>query len=72
VLPVGMEAGWVSELVWTQRLEEGSFSSAALPRFIVLLSLLRMCFGSIMLPKSNIINSKVREKGKIQFSKVTA
>jgi hypothetical protein len=26
--PIGQEAGWVSELVWTQRLEEKFFASA--------------------------------------------
>jgi hypothetical protein len=27
-VPTGEEAGWASELVWTQRLEEKSFASA--------------------------------------------
>jgi hypothetical protein len=27
-VPLGQEAGWASELVWTQRLEEKSVSSA--------------------------------------------
>jgi hypothetical protein len=27
-VPTGYEAGWASELVWTQRLEEKSFASA--------------------------------------------
>jgi hypothetical protein len=26
-VPIGQEAGWASELVWTQRLEEKSFAS---------------------------------------------
>jgi hypothetical protein len=28
LVPNGLEAGWASELVWTQRLEEKSFASA--------------------------------------------
>jgi hypothetical protein len=27
-VPIAQEAGWASELVWTQRLEEKSFASA--------------------------------------------
>jgi hypothetical protein len=27
-VPIGQEAGWAPEPVWTQRLEEGSFSSS--------------------------------------------
>jgi hypothetical protein len=27
-MPIGQEAGWASELVWTQRLEEKFFASA--------------------------------------------
>jgi hypothetical protein len=27
-VPIGQEAGWASELVWTQRLEKRSFASA--------------------------------------------
>jgi hypothetical protein len=27
-IPIGQEAGWASELVWTQRLEDKSFASA--------------------------------------------
>jgi hypothetical protein len=27
-VPIGLEAGWASELVWTQRIEEISFASA--------------------------------------------
>jgi hypothetical protein len=27
MVPIGFEAGWASELVWTQRLEEKAFAS---------------------------------------------
>jgi hypothetical protein len=29
LVPIGYEAGWASELSWTQRLEEKSFASAS-------------------------------------------
>jgi hypothetical protein len=38
-VPIGQEAGWASELVWTQRIEEKYFASAGdrtpVVRFIV-------------------------------------
>jgi hypothetical protein len=33
--PTGQEAGWASELVWTQRLEEKSFVSVGDRTFVI-------------------------------------
>jgi hypothetical protein len=41
-VPIGWEAGWFSELVWTQSLEEKSFSSAG-DRTLVVQSVVRHC-----------------------------
>jgi hypothetical protein len=34
-VPIGQEAGWAPEPVWTQRLEEKSFTPAGVPTPIV-------------------------------------
>jgi hypothetical protein len=42
-VPIGWEAGWFSELVWMQNLEEKSFSSAGY-RTLVVHSIVRHCW----------------------------
>jgi hypothetical protein len=45
LVPTGYEAGWTSELVWTQRLEEKSFASAE-DRVPVIQSVVRLSYPS--------------------------
>jgi hypothetical protein len=46
-VPIVQEAGWASELVWTQRIEENSFVSAGV-QIPVVQSVIRHCTSKLI------------------------